>query len=326
MRTFGLILFALLLHPVVVAAQDSRAVSTHLTLPSRVGDFRLVSSRQMEGGGGGQLHYRSAAGMEVDAFVSPVPVIPDCLHACDSVAVDVEADSFPALIPAMVRRGEFDSLTVERDAAIVMGSPTGALIHGRHLWLTGAAGGKPVRSHLLLYGTGSYLIRVRSTFAPSAKRDSLTTAFGQDFVVAASQPSSGARTCPNGAADQQAMRVSVDSRSPIAELRARVEPALAGLGLTPDPKASRPDSTMTLPVAGWPSGIDYGPWAREAGPGFVVGVLLQERAGGTRVTVSAQAICSPRFGQEDPKSLEIALEMATAGEVLRKLEPPRPRR
>lgn len=318
-------LLALLLVPGISAAQGSRTLSTRLTAPARVGDFRLVSSRQMEGGAGGQLHYRTPTGLEVDAFVVPLPETPGCFHACDSVAVDTEADGFGLQIPDLVQRGEFDSVAVERDTSLVIDSPAGA-VYGRHLWLGGRSGGKPVRSHLMLYGIGSYLIRVRAVFAPSRKSDSLVVLFGRDFVRAARQPVAGARACPDGTADQQGMRLGVDSRSPLAEVRRRVEPTLAALGFTVDPKASRADSTWTAPVEGWPAGIDYGPWARERSPGFVVGVLLAERPGGTRITVSAQAICAARFAQEDPKSLELALEMHTATEVLHKLEPPRPKR
>lgn len=314
-RTFAIALLALLLLPRVSAAQeDSPALSTRLTAPARVGDFRLVSSRQLEGGAGGQLHYRIPAGMEVDAFVAPLPVIPSCRRACDSVAVDAEADSFAVL-------GEIDSLRVERDTAFTLDLPGGPPVHGRHLRLLGSVGGKPVRSHLLLYGTGSYLVRVRATFAPSAKRDSLTELFGREFIRAATRPAGGASACTGGTADQEAMRLTADSRSGIAEVRRKAEALLAGLGFTLDPKASRADSLWTVPLQGWPAGIDYGAWARERSPGFVVGVLLAERPGGTRITVSAQAVCQARFGTEDPKSLELALELRTAGQVLGKLEP-----
>lgn len=321
MRTLPVAALLLLASALPLAAQGSRHLSTRLTPPERVAGFRLTSIRQMEGGAGGHMRYRIAdAGLELDAFLYPLPDLPDCERACDSVAVAAETDAFPGTIPALVAGGEFDSLAVDGDEPVRVEQP-GVSAHGRHLRLAGAAGGKPVRSHLLVYGIGSYLVKVRATFPPGARRDSLTALFAREFVRSTLQPVAGSEACATGPADPEDIRLTRDARAPAAELRARVAPVLAGLGLTPDPSVTERDTWRTLPLRGWPAGIDYGAWARDPSPGFLVGVVLEERAGAARVTVSARALCAPTSATEDPRALEPALELRTVSEVLRALDP-----
>ncbi len=190
--------------------------------------------------------------------------------------------------------------------------------------MRGSARGRPVRSYLLVYGVGSYMARVRATFPPGVRQDGLTRAFAEGFVRAILQRAGAAQQCARGAADTEDIRSSVDSRLAADELRARVPAALAGLGFARDPAAKERDAWRTLPVEGWPAGIDYGAWAREASPSFVVGVTLEERPGAApRLTVSARAVSVPVSATEDPR--ELGLELRTVGEVLGKIEPPRRR-
>jgi hypothetical protein len=324
MRILAILLAAPLLLPALSHAQGARTLSTRLTPPERVGAFRLASIRQMEGGAGGHMRYRSAAGPELEAFLYPLPDASDCERACDSVAAAAEVDAYAAGIPALVRAGEFDSLAVAGDdtVRVVQGGTTA---HGRHLRMRGAARGRPVSRHLLVYGIGSYLVRVRATLPPGAKGDSAAAAFAEGFVRAILQPAGAAGACAAGPADPADVRRSVDSRLSAAELRARVPATLAALGFAPDPAAGERDSWRTLPTDGWPAGIDYGVWAREASPGFVVGVTVAERGDTVRLTVSARAVCVPVSATEDPRALELGLELRTAGEVLARIEPPRRR-
>lgn len=309
--------------PAVSHAQGGRTLSTRLTPPERVGGFRLASIRQMEGRAGGQMRYRSAEGLELDAFLYPLPDLPGCEQDCAAAAADAEVRDFRAALPALAGAGEFDSLAVMTDEQVRV-EQGGAAAVGRHLRMRGAARGRPVRSHLLVYGVGSYLARVRATFPPGARQDSLARAFAEGFVRAVLQPAAATDACALGAADAEDIRSSVDSRLGAAELRARVPAALAALGFAPDTTVRERDAWRTLPAPGWPAGIDYGAWAREAGPGFVVGVTVEERAGAApRLTVSARAVCVPASATEDPRALELGLELRTAGEVLGKIEPPR---
>ncbi|HEU0077629.1 MAG TPA: hypothetical protein VFQ76_08280 [Longimicrobiaceae bacterium] len=325
MRALRILIPALLLLPALSHAQGARTLSTRLTPPERVGGFRLASIKQMEGRAGGQMRYRSAEGLELDAFLYPLPDAPDCERDCDAAAAAAEVDAFRAMIPGLVQGGEFDSLVVMTDEQVRV-EQGGAAATGRHLRMRGAARGRPVRSHLLVYGVGSYLARVRATFPPGVKQDSLARAFAEGFVRAILQPAGATQQCALGPADTEDIRSSVDSRLSAAELRAKVPAALAALGFTLDPAAGERDAWRTLPVEGWPAGIDYGAWAREASPGFVVGVTLEERAGAApRLTVSARAVCVPASATEDPRALELGLELRTAGEVLGKIEPPRRR-
>lgn len=324
MRSPRILLLAALLFPALAHAQEGRSLSTRLTPPERVGAFRLTSIRQMEGGAGGHMHYRSPAGVELDAFLYPLPDTPGCESACDSVAAAAEVAAFPATLPALVVAGELDSLVVVADEPVRV-EERGAVAHGRHLALRGSARGRPVRSHLVVYGVGSYLARVRATFPPGAGRDSLAAAFAEGFVRAILRPAGATEACPSGPADLEEIRRGVDSRLSAAELRARVPAVLAQLGFAPDPSVGERDAWRTLPLAGWPAGIDYGAWAREASPGFVVGVTVEERPAAPRLTVWARAVCVPGSGTEDPRALELALELRTTGQVLGKIEPPRPR-
>jgi hypothetical protein len=320
-----ILLAATLLLPALSHAQgEGRTLSTRLTPPERVGGFRLTSIKQMEGGAGGQMRYRSPAGLELDAFLYPLPDAPDCELACDSVAAAAEVDAFAAGIPALVRAGEFDSLAVAGDDPVRV-AQGGAVAHGRHLRMRGSARGRAVRPHLLVYGIGSYLVRVRATLPPGARNDSLVTGFAEGFVRAILQPAGATGSCPAGPADPEDIRRSVDSRLTAAELRAKVPATLVALGFTLDPGAKERDVWRTLPTEGWPAGIDYGAWAREASPGFVVGVTVAERADTVRLTVSARAVCVPVSATEEPRALELGLELRTAGEVLGKIEPPRRR-
>lgn len=310
----------LLLLPALSHAQGARTVSTRFTPPDRIAGFRVTSVTQMEGGAGGHLLYRSADGLELDTYLYPLPEDPDCLTGCDAVAADREADTFPSLIPAMVERGYFDSLAVERDEPVRV-EHAGMSAHGRHLWLAGSAAGRPVRFHLLVFGVGTSMMKVRATFPPSARRDGLVSTFASEFVRTMLQPAAGARDCANGPADPESIRLNLDSGSAIGALRGRAGSMLTGLGFELAPAADEKDVWRTLPTEGWPVGIDYGPWAGEASPGFVVEVRLEDRAGSARVTVGAQALCSPRYLDEDPRSLELALEHLTASAVLEKLVP-----
>jgi hypothetical protein len=324
MRIFRILLAASLLLPALSHAQGGRTLSTRLTPPERVGGFRLTSIQRMEGGAGGHMRYRSPAGLELDAFLYPLPDAPDCELACDSVAAAAEVEAYAAGIPELVRAGEFDSLAVAGHDTVRV-AQGGMVAHGRHLRMRGSARGRAVRPHLLVYGIGSYLVRVRATPPPGVKNDSLVAGFAEGFVRAILQPAGATEACAAGPADPEDIRRTVDSRLTAAELRAKVPATLAALGFTLDPAFRERDAWRTLPTAGWPAGIDYGAWAREASPGFVVGVTVEERADTARLTVSARAVCVPVSATEDPRALELGLELRTAGEVLGKIEPPRRR-
>ncbi|HEV2146062.1 MAG TPA: hypothetical protein VGR37_01455 [Longimicrobiaceae bacterium] len=319
MRVLGFALLGLLLLPALSHGQ-AHTISTRLTPPERVGTFRLASIKQLEGGAGGHLRYRSAEGVELDALLQPLPDDPECDRACDSVAVDREADAFPERIPALVEQGVFDSLAVERDDTLRV-EHAGAVAHGRHLRLAGPVKGRPTRLHVLLYGIGSYMVRVGAAHPPSTKSDSLVAEFAREFVRSTMQPAGEAAACASGPADPDATRITATSMLPLVGVRGRVAAVLAGLGFTLDPAAREPDTWRSAPAEGWPAGIDYTPWSREAGPGFVVEVRLAERDGGTAITVAAQALCAPKWGSEDPRALELSLELGTAAAVLARLDP-----
>lgn len=313
----------LLLLPGAADAQGSRSsLTTRFTAPGRVAGLRLATTTPLPGGA--QLRYTLGDELRVDAALLPLPAGAGCARACDSVAVDAGTAAFARGLPGFTGDGLADSLAVERDDAVRLAHP-GGTAYGRHLRMAGARSGKPVHSHHLLYGLGGYLVRVRATFPPGERRDSLVEQFAREFVEALTRPAEGARACPGGPADPENVRLAVDSRAGIAEVRARVEPGLRALGFAVAPERSGADSVVTAPVEGWPSGIDYGAWARERSPGFVVGVRLEERGAGTRILVSAEALCAPAPGAEDPKAQELALELETAKQVLGRVDPTRAR-
>ncbi|HEX2187983.1 MAG TPA: hypothetical protein VHG51_03745 [Longimicrobiaceae bacterium] len=317
MRIAPLLLAVVLVLPGAAAAQGSRSLSTRLTAPGRVAGFRLESSAPIPGGA--RLRYTLGDSLQVDASLLPLPTGSTCRRACDSVAVDAETEAFARGLPGLP-----DSMRVERDDTLRLAHP-GGTVHGRHLALRGSRAGRPVRSHHLLYGLGGSLVRVRATFPPGERRDSLVARFAGELVAALARPAEGARACAAGPADPEHVRLAVDSRDPLAEVRARAAPALGALGFTLAPGRVGADSLATEPVEGWPAGIDYGAWARERSPGFVVGVRLEERGARTRITVTAEALCAPAAGAEDPRAQELALELHTANRVLAKLEPHRAR-
>jgi hypothetical protein len=320
MRAVFAAFFALLLFPALSHGQSNRTLSTRLTPPERLAGFRLTEIKQLEGGAGGQMRYRSAEGVELDAFLYPLPDAPDCERACDSVAVNAEIDAFPGMIPTLVERGTFDSLAVQRDDTVRV-EEGAAAAHGRHLTLAGSAAGRPIRFHVLLFGIGNYLVKFGAAYPPNAKSDSLVARFAGEFVRATMQPAAETLACAEGPADPEVMRVTATSMLPPVGVRTRVAAVLAGLGFTLESAGKEPDTWRTAPAEGWPAGIDYGPWASGTGPGFVVEVRLAERAGGTLITVASQAVCAPKWGDEDPRGLEITLELTTSAAVIEKVDP-----
>ena len=322
MRILFLVLLALLALPGLAAAQTPapQTVSTRLNPPSRVGAFRLTAHRQREGTAGGFLQYRSPDSLEIVATIHPLPAMPDCERACDSAAVSIVATVVAASPQRLADGADVDSVKVEQDEAVSV-PVAGAVAHGHHLAVSWRAQGKRQRAALSLYGLGSFLVEVRSTFTPGRATDSLAARFAREFVSALAQPAAEAQACATGPAEPEDLKVEVQPRAGAAELRQRMPAILAGLGFQVDPAVRESDVWQTLPVQGWPSGIDYGPWARRASPGFVVAVRLQEAAGAARVTVSARALCAPEAPQGEARALETSLELLTAREVAGKLDP-----
>ncbi|MDP9349585.1 MAG: hypothetical protein M3P24_10690 [Gemmatimonadota bacterium] len=308
--------------PTLAAAQDpeySRAITARLVAPSRVGPFRLEAQGQLQGRTGGQLQYRSPEGAEIVANIHPVPVVSSCEGSCDSVTVDIAANALAASPVQLVSGAAADSVRVERDE-VVEAPYAGRAAYGRRLVVGWRSGGARARTDLSLYALGAYVVEVRGTFTPGPKLDSLPVRFGREFVQALGRSTGAAAACASGPADPEVIKVTDTSRLGIDELRRRVEPVLARLGLQLDPKVKERDVWQSVPLEGWPSGIDYGPWGREASPGFVVGVRLEESAGAARITVSSQARCAPVSPHDEARSLELALELMTARAVLADLE------
>lgn len=319
MRILPLSLLAVLALPALAPAQDARSVSTRLTPPPRVGDFRFVEQRGLQAGSGGQLQYRSPAGVGIIANIHPVPEIEDCSRACDSVVVDLVVSTLVATPSRVDGGGEPDSVKVERDS-VVQATFAGTPAYGRHLAVSWPAEGKRRRTDVLLYGLGSYLVEVRASSAARPGADSVPARFAREFVRLLGEPAAQAQACPRGGADAEDIKVSAKSERDLDELRARVAPLMARLGMELDPAVKEPDRWRSRPHAGWPAGIDYGPWARQASPGFVVGVQLEEKGGWPHYTVSARAVCTPEAADGDTRTLELSLELQTAKAVAGLLE------
>ena len=317
------VLFAALALPALAVAQDPQTVSTRLNPPPRVGEFRLAQHGPLQGGSGGQLQYRTPAGASVIANLHPVPVIADCARACDSVVVDMVAATLLAN-PAQLAGGALaDSVKVEHDVAVLAPYAREAA-YGRHLAVSWPDGGKRRRTELLLYGLGAYLVEVRASSAPGQKADSVPVRFAREFIRLLGEPSAQAQACPAGPADSENIKVGVKTTLSAGELRARIAAVLAGLGVELDPGVKERDVWRSKPHRAWPTGIDYGPWARLASPGFVIGVQLQEKDGAAHATVSAQALCAPEAPDGEARTLELSLELLTAKAVAAKIEDRRP--
>ncbi|HEX2093749.1 MAG TPA: hypothetical protein VHG28_15210 [Longimicrobiaceae bacterium] len=320
MRLFVLVPLALAALPVLAAAQrPGETLTTRLVPPARVGAFRLAAQGQLEGRVGGQLQYRTPDGAEITANLHPLPPLSSCAAACDSVTVDLAATALAASPARLAHGADIDSVAVERNE--VVGAPyAGGVAYGRRLVVGWLSEGARMRVDLSLFALGSYVAEVRSTFRPGPERDSLAVRFGREFVEALGRSAGEATACASGPADPEVIRVTESSRLGIDSLRRRVEPVLAGFGFRLDPAVKDPDAWRSAPLEGWPTGVDYGPWARQASPGFVVGVRLEESAGTARITVTAEARCAPVSPGEDARSLELALELMTARAVLAQVE------
>lgn len=154
--------------------------------PESVGGFVLQSVKQLEGSAGEMLRYTGPGGLRADVYVYAVATPEPCLRSCDSIAVEDESNAFAEMIPALLGRGYYESLSVERDDTLRLRAASGP-IHGRHLWLAGTQNGQAVRSHFYLYGLGDFLVKVRATHAPDPALDAQVRSFATELATRAGE-------------------------------------------------------------------------------------------------------------------------------------------
>ncbi len=133
----------------------------------------------------------------------------------------------------------------------------------------------------------------------------------------AQQPASGARSCPHGAADDEATMVSVVVAGDRVHLRRVVDSALATLNYRVSPAQSSLDQWVTESRFGWPAGSDLAGRPDAPDPGVQVIVDLEADTAGTMVHVAASAVCLVGTMAESrrPGSPEMAIETVSAVQV-----------
>lgn len=133
----------------------------------------------------------------------------------------------------------------------------------------------------------------------------------------AQQPAAGARTCPHGAADDDATMVSVVVAGNRVRLRQAVDSALATLSYRVSAAQSALDQWVTESKFGWPAGSDLAGRPDAPDPGVQVIVDLEPDTAGTMVHVAASAVCLVGTLAESrrPGSPEMAIETVSAVQV-----------
>jgi hypothetical protein len=225
-----LALALLLLAASAAEAQRFSIETFDVSLPLRVGGFRRGGLEIAEDAY--LARYRDAAGREVDAYFHAYRVEDECGAGCDSVAVDAGADAFLSSIPALVERRAFDRLAVVLDERVAR--PAGGW-RGRHLALRGTRGGADVTSRLYVLSEGTYLMRLRATYAPDAAADAEIDAFAGEIVRAIRELNAG---CPAGAYDGDGVVVGEDVTGEPTAVAERAAAFLTEAGYTVLPRSS----------------------------------------------------------------------------------------
>ncbi len=311
-RLAASLLLALLAAAPAAAQEPPSAV--RVDAPPELAGFRLVETKVYESADAGtMLRYAQPWG-HVDLFVYPVPPgLRPCRPGCDTVAVHEEAGRFAKdMVPLLLSRGLWQKLAVAGDARVAVGGMT-----GRHLRLSGTREGRPVASHFVLLSAGRFLLKMRADHPPSPENDSAVAAVLQaaarELPARVASDAPGSASCPHGASESKGVTMAVTLTEGLATVAARIPAAFAAAGLEPSADQSLPGFWVSRPLTGWPRGAEDADWHGSQSPGVLVIVSAEAAGRGTKVQVSAQALCRVTEGGAIPAAeVGATLETFTA--------------
>jgi hypothetical protein len=273
---------SLLLAAAPAAAQGVSNEAFDISLPLRVGAYERAALEVVQGAY--LTRYRTEDGRYVDAFFYPYAVTAACGAACDSVAVDTEADGFPAGIPVLLAQGYYERLALAHDERVAR--PAGAREwRGRHLVLRGAREGGEVTSQFYLLSEGTYLMKLRATYAPDTAVDAEVDAFAGGLVRAIGELNAG---CPADEYAGPGYVITADVPQPPAEVAERVAAYLTGNGFTVVP-ISQPNTVIT--AARWTPAAEMDSTADGRNPGTRVAVVATAKGEGSGVEIGVKVVC-----------------------------------